>query len=73
MQRKAEFNALGTKVAAKAVEDLYKPGGMLFKGFDINEFMTAPWMIRPSIDGYYPEPVRPKSPSDKAASTVVPL
>ena len=73
LQRKAEFNALGAKVAAKAVEDLYKPGGMLFKGFDINEFMTAPWMIRPSIDGYYPEPVRPKSPSDKAASTAVPL
>ena len=73
LQRKAEFNALGAKVAAKAVEDLYKPGGLLFKGYDINEFMTAPWMIRPSIDGYYPEPVRPKSPSDKAASTAVPL
>lgn len=73
IQKEAEFNALGAKVAAKAVEDLYKPGGLLFKGFDINEFMTTPWMIRPSIDGYYPEPVRPKSLSDKAASTAVPL
>lgn len=61
IQKEAEFNALGAKVAAKAVEDLYKPGGLLFKGFDINELMTTPWMIRPSIDGYYPEPVRPKS------------